>query len=291
MAIVKTYHNVNASDKNVSFSIAKMEDIYQKRKGAIDAPHRHQFYTVLLVRRGKGQHKIDFKQYNLGEYQVHFVSPGQVHQVIEEEASEGYVLTFSGQFLVENSIPVTFIDSLNLFHDYGVSPPLQLNAEQFERMGNLVHEVDRLYKSESNMKALSIGAYLKLILIECNNICAIHPIDTYNESSESRIIRAFKKQVNQSYKQQHSTSYYASELNITPDHLNRVVKATIGKTAKGYIQSRLITEAKRLLYFTTNSSKEIGYELGFSEASNFSAFFKKCTGYAPFSFKQRENLA
>ena len=138
------------------------------------------------------------------------------------------------------------------------------------------------------MKHLSIGAFLKLLLITCNNICAINPIESDLDTSGNNLIRSFKSAVDNNYKKEHSTTYYANELYITPDHLNRTIKAKIGKTAKEYIQSRIITEAKRLLYFTDLSNKEIGYELGFNEPANFSAFFKKCTQLSPSNFKKNE---
>ena len=124
MDTVKIYKDVNTSNGNISFGISRMEDIYVKRNGRVDEPHRHNYYTVLIVKQAKGQHKIDFNSYDLNQQQVFFVAPGQVHQVIEEEKSFGYAMTFSNQFLVENSIPLSFIESLNLFQNYGQSPPL-----------------------------------------------------------------------------------------------------------------------------------------------------------------------
>lgn len=288
MKTFKTYHKVNAEKDNASFAISKMEAIYSKHKGKPDEPHRHNYYTVLVVKKASGFHKIDFNTYDLGNHQIYFVAPGQVHQVLEKEQSFGYAMTFSNQFLVESSIPLSFIDSLNLFNNYGQSPPLLPKNEQFNTIENFTANIFELFTSNATMKHLSIGAFLKLLLIECNNICAINPVDSDQDISGNNLIRAFKTAVDNNFRKQHSTGFYANELHITPDHLNRTVKSKIGKTAKEYIQARITTEAKRLLYFTDESNKEIAYELGFNEPANFSAFFKKQTGLSPSNFKKNE---
>lgn len=288
MNAVKTYQKVDAEAEHKSFGISKMEDIYTKRNGAVDEPHRHNFYTVLVVRKAAGWHKIDFNTYDLAEQQIFLVAPGQVHQVIETQKSIGFAMTFSDQFLIENAIPISFIDSLNLFQNYGQSPPLTPTSEQFETIEAYTQNIFRLFHSDAKMKNQSIGAFLKLLLIECNNVCSINPLSTELDTSSDSLIRAFKEAVDIHFKKEHSTTFYANSLHITPDHLNRTIKAKVGETAKEYIQSRLITEAKRLLYFTDLSNKEIGYELGFNEPGNFSAFFKKCTLQSPSNFKKNE---
>lgn len=288
MNTVKTYQAVNAEKQNVSFGISKMDAIYSRRNGKVDEPHRHNYYTVLIVNKAKGQHKIDFNTYALGNKQIFFVAPGQVHQVIETEKSMGYGMTFSNQFLIENAIPLSFIDGLNLFHSYGQSPPLTPSDHQFDVLECFTKQIFSLFHSDAKMKNLSIGAFLKLLLIECNNICATNPIESDIDSTGDNLVKSFKNAVDEYYKQEHSTSFYAAALHISPDHLNRTIKAKIGKTAKEYIQSRIITEAKRLLYFSDLSNKEIGYELGFNEPANFSAFFKKCTQLSPSKFKKQE---
>lgn len=288
MDSVKTYQNVNAENQNVNFRIAKMEEVFTKRKGKVDDPHRHNFYTVLIINKANGLHKIDFNAYEMGERQLFFVAPGQVHQVIERENSYGYAMTFATEFLVENSIPLSFIESLNLFQNYGQSPPLQPLPEKFDQIERFAQQMFDLYEQEPNMKNLSLGAFLKLILIECNNLCAINPIESQMDHSGDNLIRNFKALVDQHFRTNHSTNFYADLLNITSDHLNRTVKSKIGKTSKEYIQSRIITEAKRLLFFSDLSSKEVGYELGFNEPANFSAFFKKHVNISPSNFKNKE---
>lgn len=284
MVDVKIYKEVNPQNRLSHFSISKMETSYEKRHGKADVPHRHDFYTVLIVNSAEGEHHIDFNQYALGQQQLFFVSPGQVHQVIEHSKPKGYVLTFSHLFLFENGIDQSFIDSLNLFQDYGQSPPLEPKETEFKAIQKLVKQIYKLHHSDKDLKSQSIGAYLKLILIACNNICCIDPVINKHVTSDVQLLRNFKVLVDRHYKLQHSATYYADQLNITPDHLNRVIKGKTGKTTKGYIQSRIVTEAKRQLYFTDHSTKTIAYDLGFQEAANFSAFFKKCTGYSPTQF-------
>jgi AraC-like DNA-binding protein len=288
MTAIKRYEKVNAQHDEVSFGISRMEDIYTDRQGAADEPHRHDYYTVLIVKEAKGEHKIDFCAYPLEERQVFFVAPGQVHQVIEEKRSRGFALTFSTQFLVESNIPLTFIESLNLFRNYGESPPLLPSKDQFDRIAHFANESFALFRSDAKLKIHSIGAYVKLLLIECNNICSIDPVETYAPMGGSLIVREFKLLVGKHFRAEHSVSYYADALHITPDHLNRTIKAKIGKTAKEYIQSRIVTEAKRLLCFSGLSNKEVGHELGFNEPANFSAFFKKYAGQSPTAFKTLE---
>jgi len=44
-------------------------------------------------------------------------------------------------------------------------------------------------------------------------------------------------------------------------------------------------EIKRAIMSTNNSLKEIAYEMGFEEVTNFTKFFKKHTGLTPKVFK------
>ena len=162
MEAIKTYHKVNREDHNKRFGLSKMEAIYDKRKGEVDEPHRHDFFTVILVERAKGIHNIDFKEYPLLGSEVFFISPGQVHQIIEHEKSFGYSIVFSNDFLIENNIPRDFIDDLNLFQDYGVSPSIKLDQTQFNALANYCNAIQQelvhclLYTSDAADDSLRV---------------------------------------------------------------------------------------------------------------------------------------
>lgn len=279
---VKTYSKVNRNNPSLTFGISKIETIFEQRKGVPDLPHRHDYYTVILTRKANGKHFVDFQEYEFSGNQLYFIAPGQVHQIIENEQSFGYVIVFSVDFLAKNNIPIDFIENLRLFNIFEKNPPLHLNEHElsnlhryFEETFQILHHTEMEYKDEA------LGALLKLMLISCNNICSLPKREKNNKNS---ILSNFKILINEFFKKWHSTTEYANELSISSDYLNRIVKAQTGKTAKEHIQSRIIVEAKRLLYFTEMSTKEIGFELGFSEPANFSSFFKSHVGVSPSKF-------
>lgn len=288
MPAIKTYNPSTREVPFKGFDIARMEDIYAQRQGKPDVPHRHDYYTVLLVRYAHGQHIIDFNAYELAPAQVFFVASGQVHQMLEAEQSEGFVLVFSEHLLTQNNIPLSFIEDLNLFNDYGQSPALALTEAQLLQLENYCAEMEQWHTGSSPFKQRAVAALMELFLIACNQICPAPAESPHQLEAGNTLLRAFKQLVEANYRQWHSASAYAEALHITPDHLNRTIKALIGKTAKEYIQSRITTAARRMLHFTDQSAKEIGYELGFSEPANFSAFFKNCTGLSPTQFRAQQ---
>ncbi|RNL86323.1 helix-turn-helix domain-containing protein [Sinomicrobium pectinilyticum] len=283
---IKTYNDVDPADSRMTFRIRTMEDIYEEHSGKADEPHRHDYYIIVLVRRGKGTHSIDFTEYPLSDRQVYFISPGQVHRIVEKEKSRGYVITFSGRFMTENQIDSCFIDDINLFKDYGEAPPLPLAGQQLEQLSSYCEQMMEWNSKNMKFRSQGIGALLKLFLISCNNLCSLHGENPQQLHAGGTLLRDYKQLVEEHFTEWHLVSRYAEALHVTPDHLNRTVKSLIGKTAKEYLQSRITVAARRMLYFSGQPQKEIAYALGFSEPAHFSSFFKKCTGMSPSDFRR-----
>lgn len=283
---IKTYGQIGPPKSSASFGISRMEEAYVRRKGKVDTPHRHDFYTVLLILDAEGKHIIDFNEYTFSPGQVYFVSPGQVHQVIEDRQSTGFSIVFSSQFLVQNDISLSFIEDLNLFNDYEKSPPLTVKDAEMAKLAAFCEDMLHIDNAQIKFKAQALGSLLKLFFIQCNNLCTLPPVHTDEKDASNTLLKKFRELVNQHFKTWHGIAQYADALHVSPDHLNRVVKSLTGKTAKAYLQSRITIAAKRMLYFSDLSAKEIGYELGFMEPANFSSFFKKCTGSSPSHFRE-----
>ncbi|WP_136684134.1 helix-turn-helix domain-containing protein [Falsirhodobacter xinxiangensis] len=80
---------------------------------------------------------------------------------------------------------------------------------------------------------------------------------------------------------------YAAALGMTPTHLSRVTRAETGLSASAYIERHLFQEARRLLAYTRASTAEIGWMLGFEDASYFSRAFRRHCGMPPNAYRRQ----
>jgi AraC family transcriptional regulator len=73
---------------------------------------------------------------------------------------------------------------------------------------------------------------------------------------------------------------------LSPYHFSRAFKQSFGRPPHRYHTSRRIERAKALLAEPTQSVTEIGFTMGFSEASSFTAAFRRETGLTPSSYRR-----
>lgn len=270
------------------FNIQRMEAIHEQSGGKTDVAHSHDYYTVIWLQKGKGEHLVDFNRYPLVVNDVFFVSPRQVHRLVPEGKPYGWVITFSRDFLAQNHINEDFITEMNLFGHFEERPPLQLPPVVAERAQTLLSYLWEVYLSNSPYRVASMSAYLKLFLIDCHAQCQLPEPLPGGDQGGRTILKAFRKLITEKFREQHQVQDYAEQLHISAKYLNQVVKSLLGKTAKELIQEKIILNAKRSLHFTDQSVKEIAYQLGFQDPLYFSSFFKKCTGLSPSSFRSNK---
>jgi len=86
-----------------------------------------------------------------------------------------------------------------------------------------------------------------------------------------------------------SVAFLANELHLSADHFGDLVKKEIGKTAREYIQAKLIDVAKEKVFDPSKSVSEIAYELGFKYPQPFTRFFKQHLGHSPNEYRSSLN--
>lgn len=116
----------------------------------------------------------------------------------------------------------------------------------------------------------------------CNSLVGL-VISQYLKQSKSAdkfsrfetIEKAFIKMLEQNFVNLKRPADYAEKLNISVPYLNECVKDVTRHSISHHIQQRIILDAKRLLYHSEKSIKEIANELGYDDYSYFSLFSPK----------------
>ena len=74
-------------------------------------------------------------------------------------------------------------------------------------------------------------------------------------------------------------------MNISPVYLNEIVKDITGQSSGQYIKNEIVLLAKRELFHTSDSIKEIAYRLGFTDSAYFTRLFTDVAGVSPGKFR------
>ncbi|MEM9932013.1 MAG: helix-turn-helix transcriptional regulator [Bacteroidota bacterium] len=273
-----------------SFSIKTMEEIEDGRakKPEGKLPHSHDFYTIIWIKKGKGIHRVDFKDYPIAHNQLFFLHPGQVHSLQIEEES-GYVCMFTLDFMCATGVRDSFLTDLHLFDLSGEQGPLLIRQEDEASFSSLIALMLTAQEEQEEESPEVISASLKLFLLMARKIQKKQQLLVASSLEDPSIIRSFKALVESHFQEWHKVHEYAGHLGITPNYLKDLVKSTLNASAKQYIQNRILLEAKRKVHFTDMNAKEIGFSLGFHDPAHFSKFFKQGTGMSLTAFKEEIN--
>ncbi|TDM08461.1 MAG: AraC family transcriptional regulator [Ideonella sp. MAG2] len=104
-------------------------------------------------------------------------------------------------------------------------------------------------------------------------------------ADRGRVAR-FKSLLERDFTHAHHVGHYAQLLGVAERSLSRSTQRVLGQTAKEVITARVLLEAKRLLVYTSDPVAQIGYSLGFDEATNFAKFFRRETGQGLQAFRR-----
>lgn len=79
---------------------------------------------------------------------------------------------------------------------------------------------------------------------------------------------------------------YVNELLVSHQHLNKLCRLEIGKTLSDIVTLRNVLVIKMKMVQGSGLVKDIGFELGYVEPSNFNKFFKKHVGLTPSAYRK-----
>jgi len=264
-----------------SFSISRLD----KFNVDTEFSNRLIYHRILLVESGAGILNIDDTPYEIKNHEVFLMSKGQVYKFESPSILSGYVISFGDCFWERTPKSASNCKAV-LFNNTNANQRLPLNNSEMSKLSFLFNVMLIEYTTPQYMNQMDVlASYLKIIMIQLANVKITD--ETTFDSQDYILYRKFMEILSEEYRNYHSVNSYAEMLNITARQLSETCKRCSGAGAKEIINGQIIAEAKRFLQFSSNTMKEIAYELNFNTPEQFSHFFKKNTAMSPADYRKK----
>jgi AraC family transcriptional activator of pobA len=247
-------------------------------------PHRKDYYLFVFLKRGGSRHWVDMTSYLLKDNTYYFSVPAQV--VVKEELKPtwGTSIAFTSEFLALHDN--ASLGKLPVILNPQNGHELLLADADVAFVDDLLNKMYAEYLSPGEWQHRMLTAYLTVLLTYLSRLYSAQ-FKGEEPSADKLLLKKYQAKIDERFRELHEVGAYASLLNISAGHLSEVVKAQSGKAAIAHIHERLVLEARRMLFHTQHSLKEIAFDLGFSDPSYFNRFFKRETGVTPADYRTR----
>ena len=227
------------------------------------------FYSITLVLDGDTSVAINGRLRKLERGLIICSIPGEVWSFEDNPQLDALNLVFEKEFL------------LSFFSDAA-----------FERIHTLYQEMRREITdyAQKDQHILRAMLYETMMLLQRVPMVDAEQVETVQRSLTdipvSRYVDDFVQLVSDHFREEHGTEFYADRLCITPNYLNKIVRQSLGKSAKTYILDQILAEACRQLKYTTLSVADIAAQLHFDTATYFVRLFKKYMAMTPLEYRE-----
>jgi AraC family transcriptional activator of pobA len=264
-------------DGDQLLSIEYITDFAKETEGMCGHSHIHPYTEILWIIKGSGKLYLDMQVCELETGRMYFIRPGEVHKLDCDGNIIGYVLSLSKTLLENAATEIESAFSNELVTSILDQKQICIDQNFFADIKDIV---ERMIRETANIREYSnevLFRYFNIFLFYLRKQLT----DLAGTSIQNRNIQVskqFKDLVDKHYKTKKLVSDYASELNLTSNYLNEIIKKVTGQSAGYLIRQRIALEAKRYAIHSRVCMKEIGYHLGFSDMAHFSKFFKSVVG-------------
>lgn len=233
------------------------------------------YHFIVYVHTGVFLQQIGIEDHKISGDSILYVPAGEIFSIksIQKELDGFFIL-------LESKVISSIINKIELSDLLSIDRITLLNKDSsqwIDTLCNLIYqEITTLKPNRKIGDGLLQALFHKLISLNSGKRII---------SRQNEIANSFMQILNRRITQHKSVVFYAQELNISPNYLNRCVKIRFNKTCKQLIRETAIIQSQILMFDTNKDLGEISMEMGFEDASYFSRLFKKVTGETPSSFR------
>ena len=269
------------------FELVGIGQLYNNHSDTLTTPHRTGFYHILWFQKGNPTHLVDFNPVKIKPNTILFLNKDTVQRFDKNGGFDGKAILFTDNFFCKTEADTKYLRSSILFNDLFTVSQIQLS-----KTASLFADLFKLMEKElKNEKDISQSDILKNLL---HNFLLLsererrkQDFTEIKKGADLDYVMLFKDLLETNYRKLKQVSNYAKKISVTEKRLNQATSKVLDKSPKQMIDERVILEAKRLLAHTNESVKEIGFELGFDEPTNFIKYFRKHSQSTPVEFREQ----
>ncbi len=235
--------------------------------------------TLFFLTQGEVFLQIDGESILLREGEMVLIPASVAVMIHYYDRTVGYMGGFSSDYITDISQSV--VERFEFLRSFSVARFL-FKGERLERIKKLFVTLESLWGAEKKSDNL-MRVYLLALLYELDDEhdAMVSPT-TYNRLAYSFLKLLFNE--NQAVRK---PADFASELCVSLNHLNKVVKQTTEKSLSEWIEERLMLNAKVLIRNTDISISDIACRLGIADPSYFTRRFRQHEGISPKEYRER----
>ncbi|HEY3371514.1 MAG TPA: helix-turn-helix transcriptional regulator [Prolixibacteraceae bacterium] len=251
-------------------------------------------YCIFLKDVKCGDLKYGRNYYDYQEGTLVFIAPGQVME-IENDGQvyqpKGYALVFHPDLIRGTSLAKSIHEYS--FFSYQANEALHLSERERQIVLDCFSKI--AFEIQQNMDKHSkklIASNIELFLNYCERFYDRQFI--LRDHANKGILEKFEELVNGYFSSDKpkniglpTVAYCADELHMSANYFGDLIKKETGKSAKEYLQLKLMDIAKEKLFDPDKSVSEIAYELGFKYPQHFARLFKNRIGHSPLEYRSQ----
>jgi AraC-like DNA-binding protein len=267
----------------------------------------HDFFSLYLVRRGRGTHIIDGVGYAIAKGDVYAMGPGMVHFFADCHDLLTDTLHFAPS-VFDTPTRDALGETPGFFDLFVNAPPnetpepteltesqttpvttrwLRLSPEASDEAAGLVAELKSEWERGTPDATLLVPGLFLRLLVRLSRYRAqasvAYPAIGSHENTVARAVRYIEENCHKPLR----VEQIAAHVFLSPHRFTEVFGAAMGRTPSDYVRYVRTERAKQLLTQTNATLDTIAHQTGLTDAAHLSRIFRRVTGQSPGQFRRR----
>jgi AraC family transcriptional regulator, dual regulator of chb operon len=243
--------------------------------------HKHDFYEIVLLIKGKMYHLIKEEKHLLHEGMLLFIRPDDYHYYKASEESPCAFINLAFSARIFETLIAYLGEGVDI--DHFVGPHLPHVALLTKEHAEFLHE--RIDKLNTYFNKVEVKAEFRAIMADVLT-CFLHEQFTDIMKKYPSWLQIFYNNMNKKEYFTKEISHLYKTVYKSREHVSRVFKRFKGKTPSEYLNEVRLNYAARLLIHSNNPVLNIALDSGFENLSHFYHLFKKQYNVTPCEYRK-----